>query len=359
MSNLKLRSFPAITIDSRKLKYNLEQIKFILEQKQITAHYLTTGIAAYPPIIEMMADCGIEQFADSSLENLRLIRPYAKSVMLSRIPKISEASRVVEEVDLSVNSELETIFALSDAAVVSHKKHGIILMLEMGDLAEGFLAEDIINTVHQVLNLRGITLKGIRFNLNTFSGVKTDLAAIQRFAALAEEIRQSFDIELDYISGGNSGTLSLLKNPDFPQNINHLILGQAWLLGKENNEQHRIADLHQDIFTLYAEVVENKRKESMPKGEPGLNYAGRQLTFEDIGLIRRVILALGSQDVDFSGLTIREKGIEFIGSTLDYSIFNVSKYNHEIRVGDSLEFYPDYVALNRLFNSQRIEKLII
>lgn len=353
-----LGSLPCVTIDRQKLQFNIQTISQTLQDRQVLVHFSTSGIAAYEPLIELMARAGIHNFADTSLDNLAVARPYADSLLLDRLPMISEVSRLVQEVDLSVNSELETIFAISDAAVVEGKRHGVILLLELGDLSDGVLADDLFDTVHQILNLRGVELKGIRCHLNSFSGTLASLDNLSRFAQRVADLEDRFEIQLDYISAGGSATIPLLGEEDFPSTINHLVIGQAWLFGRDSANQHRIGNLNQDVFSLLAEVVENKRKDSCPNGDLGLNYAGEQLTFEDVGVIRRVILALGAQDVNLSSLPTKEKGIDYIGSNLDYGIYNISKYNRSLEVGDAVEFTPDYVALNRLFNSPRIHKVI-
>lgn len=358
-NKLSLKGLPCVTINSQKLKYNIKSIQRMLAEHQINAHFDTKAIAAHESILSLMVDSGIENFADSSLENLRKIRPFAKSILLNRLPMLSEVKEIVQHVDISVNSELDTIFALSDAAVVEQKKHGIILLVELGDLSAGILAENLLDTVHQILNLRGIELKGIGFNLNTFSGVRTTIDKTQEFAELIRKIERRFEIDLDYISGGNSGTINLISKEDMPSEINHLTIGQAWLLGRESSYNYRISDLNQDVFSLHAEILENKRKASKPQGEIGSNYRGEEIDFADIGTIRRIILAIGAQDVDVSGIIPKEKGIDFIGSTLDYSIYNVSKYNRTLNIGDLVELNPNYSALNRLFNSDRVKKVLL
>ena len=109
---------------------------------------------------------------------------------------------------------------------------------------------------------------------------------------LVSQIESRFGIELEYVSGGNSGTIPILDSADFPSQVNHLVLGKAWLLGKETSYGYRIKDLHQDVFILNSEIIENQRKNSQPAEPIGNNYQDKILDFEDIGIIRRIILAL-------------------------------------------------------------------
>ncbi|MGI6579673.1 MAG: alanine racemase [Saccharofermentanales bacterium] len=354
-----IRSLPCVTIDSKKLKYNLEIIQELIAEKGMKAHYATQGICAYEPLLKLMAEVGVRNFADSRVDNLIKAKPYADSTLLTRIPMISEAREIVNKVDISFNSALDSIFALSDAAVVERKVHGIILQVELGDLGAGILPEDLLSTVHQILNLRGVKLRGIVAGFNYFSGSIATLEKLQEFASLIGQIESRFGIELEYVSGGNSGTIPVLDSEDFPSQVNHLVLGKAWLLGKETSYGHRIKNLHQDVFSLSSEIIENQRKNSQPTGPVGQNYQDQILEFEDIGIIRRIILALGSQDVDFSGITPQEKGIDYIGSTPDISIFDISKYNRDLVVGDKISFSLNYSALNRTFASDYVNKVLI
>ncbi|NLM19537.1 MAG: alanine/ornithine racemase family PLP-dependent enzyme [Clostridiaceae bacterium] len=354
-----VRSLPCVTIDGKRLKYNLEIIRELLEEKGLKTHYATQGICAYEPLLKLMAEAGVRNFADSRLENLIRSKPYADSTLLTRIPMISEVREIVNKVDISFNSELDTIFALSDAAVVERKVHGIILQVELGDLGAGILPEDLLNTVHQILNLRGVKLRGIGAGFNSFSGSIVTVEKLQEFASMISQIESRFGIELEYVSGGNSGTIPILDSEDFPKQVNHLVLGEAWLLGKEASYGHRIKNLHQDVFSLNSEIIENQRKNSQPTGPIGKNYQDRVLEFENIGIIRRIILALGSLDVDFNGITPQEKGIDYIGSTPDFSIFDISKYNRDLEVGDQISFSLNYSALNRIFSSEYVNKVIV
>lgn len=354
-----IRSLPCITIDSKKLKYNLEAIQKLFVEHKLKAHYATQGICAFEPITKIMAEVGIRDFADSNLDNLVKVKPYAESTILTRLPMLSESREIVNKVDISFNSELETIFALSDAAVVEHKKHGVILLVELGDLGPGILPDDLLSTVHQVLNLRGVKLMGIATSLNTFSGIIPTIDKMQEFAELANQIQSRFGIELEYISGGNSGTIHFISSEDFPQEINHLTVGEAWLLGQETSYGHRISNLHQDIFNLSCEVIENKRKPSKPYGISGKNYRGQRVEFADRGIIRRVILNIGRQDIDFDGIKLHEKGIEHIGSALEYSVFDISGYNRDIEIGGQIDFSMNYSALNSAFASTYVKKVLV
>ena len=80
--------------------------------------------------------------------------------MLVRIPMMSEVKNVVRYADLSLNSDLNVIAALSDRHG-NRSKHGIILMVEMGDLREGFMLDEMMEVVGQVIQFPSLGLAGI------------------------------------------------------------------------------------------------------------------------------------------------------------------------------------------------------
>ena len=84
-----------------------------------------------------------------------------------------------------------------------------------------------------------------------------------------------------------------------PEGINHLRIGENILLGKDLQVDWGIRDmdyLRTDGFTLRAEVVEVRDKPTYPIGEFAIDAFGRKPVYEDRGIRRRAILALGRAD---------------------------------------------------------------
>lgn len=82
--------------------------------------------------------------------------------------------------------------------------------------------------------------------------------------------------------------------------INHLRIAEAILLGKDLQVDWGIRDmdyLRMDTFTLRAEVVEVRDKPTYPIGEFAIDAFGHKPVYEDRGIRRRAILALGRADV--------------------------------------------------------------
>ena len=163
--------YPQIRVDLDKLLENARVLSGLLSAHKLKFHYVTKCFCAWEPMVDALADAGIRNFADARLENIEVLKRWARSAMLLRVPMISEADDVVCLCDVSLNSELAVIEALSDAALTLGRTHEVILMVELGDLREGALPEDVMPMVEQILTMRGVKLAGLGVNFNCYGGV--------------------------------------------------------------------------------------------------------------------------------------------------------------------------------------------
>lgn len=87
---------------------------------------------------------GCTQLAASRIVHLKQIKQALPQVetMLIRIPTPSEAAEVVRDCDISLNPEADTLRALNSTAGRLGKVHGVVLMLDVGDLREGVTSEE-------------------------------------------------------------------------------------------------------------------------------------------------------------------------------------------------------------------------
>ncbi|MFO7814017.1 MAG: alanine racemase, partial [Pelovirga sp.] len=231
---------------------------------------------------------------------------------------------------------------LSQVAQKTHRIHGVILMVELGDRREGIMPEDLIKTVRQTLRLPNIVLKGIGTNLACRCGIAPDDRNMSELSALAEFIEATFDIKLEIVSGGNSANLEWDLSDVKTGRINNLRLGEAILLGCETLHRQPLDGLFTDAFTLVAEVIESKVKPSQPSGTIAQTAFGEASPVIDRGLVTQSILALGRQDTDPNGL-LPPAGIEIMGASSDHLIL-VSD-SHALSVGSEVSFQLNYSAL--------------
>ncbi|AOY76967.1 ornithine racemase Orr [Clostridium formicaceticum] len=351
---------PRIDIDYNKLKHNAATIVGQCRKQGIHIVAVTKGFCAIPQIAQAIFEGGVKYFGDSRLENLIKLKDFPIEKILLRLPMISQAEAVVKHADISLNSEIETIKVLNQYAKKSNKLHKIVLMIDLGDLREGIFDEEEIDAVCDLLKeLTNIKVVGIGTNLTCFGGVIPEEKNLTRLVDLGRHIEEALDIQLEMISGGNSSSFYLLEKGGLVKEINQLRLGEAILLGTESAYGENIQGVHQDVFTLVAEIIEIKEKPSMPIGKIGRDAFGNVPVFVDQGIRKRAILAIGKQDLATHKIYPTDSSIKIIGSSSDHLIVDITDVSKALKIGDELRFHVGYGAMLALMTSEYVYKKVI
>jgi len=299
---------------------------------------------------------GVAAIGDSRIENIVRMREAGIQAVfqLLRTPPLSRVAEVVEHVDVSFNSELAVIEALSAAARKRGKVHPIVLWVDLGDLREGLLPEDLERTVAQTNILSGIKLLGIGTNLACLGGIAPDQEKMDALSALVESVEQRFGLTLELVSGGNSANLNWLAASGELGRINHLRLGESIALGLETLTRASVEGLATDAIVLVAEVIESKRKPSVPSGTRCQDAFGDVPEFKDRGPVHHAVLGIGRQDVLVSGMTPLRGDLEVFGSSSDHVVMLAAKT--PLVVGEEVRFSLDYGAALAAMTSPFVEK---
>jgi len=229
-------------------------------------------------------------------------------------------------------------------------------MVELGDLREGILPSDLSQFIRETLSLSHIKIVGIGCNLACYGGVEPDDKNMHELSVLTDSIKKEFNINLEVISGGNSANYEWYKTAQDVGKINNLRIGESILLGCETLSRQAIPGLHTGAFRLIAEVIESKKKPSLPFGKVGQDAFGNINGYQDRGIRQRAIIALGRQDILVSGLK-SNNNLEILGSSSDHIILDCE--NHNLQVGDEVSFNLDYGALLAAMTSPFIRKQFI
>ncbi|MES9898625.1 MAG: alanine/ornithine racemase family PLP-dependent enzyme [Sedimenticola sp.] len=350
-------SAPRLEIDLGKIEHNARTLVDRLGSRGISVTGVTKATLGSPEVVGALLQAGVLGLGDSRIENVEAMRHahVSASITLIRSPMLSQVDRVVAHADVSLNTELDVISRLSSAAQKAKRTHGVVLMVELGDLREGIMPGDLEKVVRETLRFPNIVFKGIGTNLACRCGVSPDAKNMAELSALADSIEATFDTTLSIISGGNSANLQWALSGTDTGRINNLRLGEAILLGCEPLHRQPIDGLHTDAITLIAEVIESKVKPSQPWGEMAQNAFGEKPSFTNQGNISQTILAVGHQDVDPSGLQ-PPPGIEILGASSDHLTTDTGSCN--LSVGDEISFQLNYSTLVRAMTSPFIAKLM-
>ncbi len=348
--------YPRVNIDVKKYEDNVRYMHTLCHDYGMTMMAVTKVFCAAQPLIDVLNRLRVDFIADSRLENLATMKTDCKKVLL-RLPSIHEVDRVVTHANLSLNSELKTVEALNKAAKRAGKKHGVILMIDIGDLREGiYYKENVLNAIRDVKALAYIDLVGIGTNLTCFGGIVPTEDTLKKLIDIIDMAKRILKTEFRIVSGGNSSHIHLmLKGKEIPE-VNNLRLGEALVLGRETAYGKAIPNMHQDVITLEADLIEIKHKPSFPEGEIGMNAFGQKPMFEDYGLMKRGILAIGKQDVDYHEIIPCDNRIRLVGSSSDHIIVDLTNTGNDYDVGDVLRFKLSYGSLLSVMTSQYVVK---
>lgn len=358
--------FPELIVDLKKLENNIMQIKNRCNDYGVSIAGVIKGCTGFVEVAKKFDEVGVSFIASSRMEQLELLKESGikSPLMLIRIPMLSEVDEVVSKIDVSLNSEISVLKALNESAKKQGKTHGVILMKDLGDLREGFYEDkDILEAALLVENeLSNLHLLGIGTNLGCYGAVAATSEKLSELVACAEMIEDKIGRRLEYISGGATTSLPRIIEGNMPERINLLRVGEGIILGKDLIDLwgYKMDYMNKDVFTLRCEVIEVKNKPTHPVGEIMFDAFGNKPTYEDRGIRKRALLAIGKVDYAFlDDLILREEGAFLVGASSDHTIVDVEDCKRDIKVGDIMEFDLCYSTLVYVTNSNNINKVFI
>ena len=354
--------YPRLVIDLEKVKNNVRVMRELTDRGNCELGLVTKSFCADPEIVKAIDSVGIDFFADARIQNLESYKEIKTPKMLLRLPQHCEIEKVVSFADMSLNSELSTIKLLDQEAAKQGKTHKVVLMIDLGDLREGifFRDEDVImSTVEEILKLKNIKLHGVGVNLTCYGAVIPKQDNLSTLVEIAGKIESRFNIKLDMISGGNSSSIYLIDKEGLPEGINSLRVGEAFILGNETAYGERVEGTFDDAITFEAQIIELKEKPTLPIGEIGLDAFGQKPFYEDKGIAKRAILAVGKQDTDIESMTALDPDIYIFGASSDHMIMDMTNSKIDYKVGDTVRFKLGYGALLKLSTSKYISRVYV
>lgn len=357
--------YPKLVVDLKKLQGNLDAVAEITrDHGNCSLMIVTKGLCADKEMAKMVAaDPKVDYMADSRVKNLAsycdMARANGKKTVLLRIPMHAEVEDVIKYVDISFNSELSTIRLLNEAAKKAGRVHDIVMMIDLGDLREGFFFknEDLIwQALDEIMKMENINLYGIAVNLTCYGAIIPKNDNLSQLVEWARRIEEKYGIKLEMVSGGNSSSIYLIDRGEMPEGINNMRLGEAFLLGNDTAYETDLPGTVGDAVILQAQIVELKEKPSLPIGEVGVDAFGEKPYYEDRGIMKRAIIAVGKQDTDLGSMTPRDPQIEIMGGSSDHTILDVTHCDKEYKVGDIVEFELGYGGMLKVSTSPYVEK---
>lgn len=357
-------AYPNLQIDLQKLYKNAKKLVSFANANGINITGVVKGSDSSKEVAKEFIKAGCMGIADSRIEKLAKLKEEGikEDMMLLRVPMLCEVEQVVRYSEISLNSEIVVLEALNIEANNQNKIHKVILMADLGDLREGYFdEEELIKTaLHIETKLDSLHLYGVGTNLGCFGAICPDESNLGKLAQISEKISALIGRKLEIVSGGATTSLPLLFDSKMPKGINHLRVGEAMLLARDLIDLwgYSMEGYHTDTFVLEAQVIEVKEKPSHPIGRIFVDAFGNTPEYEDKGMRKRALIALGKKDIGHhDSLIPKLKGITVEGSSSDHVILDVTDAVEDIHVGDIIEFELYYQAMLYLTASTSVKKI--
>ncbi|MGM0565241.1 MAG: alanine racemase, partial [Bacteroidota bacterium] len=144
-----------IELNKAKLRHNYEFLDDLFKRYDKEWGVVSKMLCGHKGYLEVLLDLGIKEVHDSRISNLKTVKKIDPTVQTVYIKPPAKRSirNIVQYADVSFNTELYTIKLLSEEAQRQHKKHKIIIMVEMGDLREGVVGERLLDFYSEIFHL--------------------------------------------------------------------------------------------------------------------------------------------------------------------------------------------------------------
>ncbi|MFT6127006.1 MAG: putative amino acid racemase [Patiriisocius sp.] len=356
-----------LIIHSEKIKENIKYLNNYFEVRNIEWSLITkifSGDKTFlnailtKDVVKNMSSVGDSRLA--SLRNLKEVYPQLKTFYINP-PALGRTDDVVAYANVSLNTSIPVIKALNKSAKKIDVIHKIIIMIEQGELREGIKNEDVIAFYENVCNLSHIEVIGIGSNLGCMFGVEPTHDILSQLSLNRTLISKKFNKDLEFISGGTSITLPLLERALVPKDINHYRIGEAAFLGISPLDNKQFKDLHTETFEFYANIIELNEKNVVP-GHFTHSCSNKESMDDNdensSSKSYKAILDFGLLDVNKEDIE-SENNFTYVGATSDMTVIDLGDNKTKYKLGDTIKFKLNYIAVARLMSSKFVDKIYI
>lgn len=347
-----------VTVNLAKITENTRRLGEMLPGVEIVG--VTKVTCGTPDVAAAMLAGGATAIGESRLENIVRLRAAGIETRywLLRASPPELAPETVRLADVSLVSETACAEALDEAAASEGVRHGVVAMIDLGDLREGMLPSELPEFLDALLDLGNLDLLGVGTSLTCYGGVVPDEGNLGELAGLAHIAEERYGRPM-LVSGGMSSTIDAALAGHLPSAIGNLRLGESIMLGVSTVTREPLPGLHTDGVVVQAPIIECKRKPSAPLGSIAQDAFGNVPAFTDRGERLRAICAIGRQDAPPSGLRPLDSRIEVLGASSDHLILDVEDLPEAPSIGQSIAFIPNYAATLALFTSHYVDKRFV
>ena len=358
-------SYPLLDINPGIICQNSKILLDACRKHGVDPAVVIKGFNALPSITKAVVQAGCHKLASSRLEHLKQVKEagYLVETMALRVAMLSEIKDLVRYADISLESEQITLEMENEEAKRQGRVHKVILMRDLGDLREGCIKPEQLYQLAEYVEkkLPFLHLHGIGTNLTCYGSIIPTVENLTELTHNAQEIERRIGRKLNVVSGGSTSSLPLLFRNQLPAGINELRIGEAMivpcdLLGYWDTP---VTGMSNHSLILKAEIIELGEKPTKPIGKQGINGFGTELHYEDRGVRRRALLALGVFDIgDCEKIIPLDEKITVLGGSSDHLIIDIHDSKRAYCLGDIVEFELHYKSMLFATASPMIRKVV-
>ena len=356
-----MERYPQLVINLTHLKENVENMVKICAEQGISVTGVIKGCNGLPEVCKAYSDGGCKVLASSRVEHLKSLKEkgIGSELMLIRLPMLSEVEDCVKYADVSMNSNIETLLALNEEAKKQGKIHKVILMVEVGDLREGYWDRDelVRDSIRIENELKNLYLEGVAMNVGCYGSVVPTPEKIQELVDCAELVEKAIGRKLDVISGGATTSLMRVMDNNMPKRVNNIRIGGEPMVAYtlKHVYGYPMTWEHEDVIKMRAQIIELRTKPSHPIGELGVDAFGHKPVYPNRGDRKRAIIGIGKLDYGApEDIPNEDPTLEILGASSDHTIVDVEDHKKELHVGDVLEFRIKYAQIMYMSNSPNV-----
>ncbi|MCQ2751733.1 MAG: alanine racemase [Coriobacteriales bacterium] len=389
--------YPKLTYNAKKLRANIKTVSKLVHDHNVKLAGNLSSVNGFVDIAISYLSYGCDYICDSSLARLQELKKVCDSIdakinfWLVRPPTVDEINDLVSSCDVSFHSHLQTLRLIdktikagglekpvlihddpntpSDASIGQNevlewtgrsyerykiikedkiKQHGIVLLVEQGDLGLGIKDYDeLMACVDFVIHSSHLKLVGISSSLNLVTYARPTKRAFNKLKKIRQSICKKYKIESLFIIQNSSACINLLKGGVYDDEEVILCMAESLVCGRETDRFTYIESTYDDVFTIEAEIVELKEIDDRVKLKHGRDVFGNVLPVKTRGKHWRAAVALGGQSCDFRALFPFDKSVEVLAESSNCTFVNLGKNEHNYKLGDVLSFKLGFQSLGR------------
>lgn len=350
-----------LKMDREKLRKNYAFLNDHFSSNNIEWAVVSKLLCGNKLFLKELIELGPGEICDSRISNLKVIKKINPEIQTVYIKPPAKRSipDIIAYADVSFNTEYLTMELLSREAVRQNRTHKIIIMLEMGDLREGVMGDQLMDFYKSVFELPNLKITGIGTNLNCLNGVMPSEDKLIQLSLYKQLIEARFNQSISWVTGGTSVVFPLLISNRLPGGINHFRIGEALFFGNNLFTKDTIEGMEENVFTLFAEIIEIREKPVVPSGILDVSPSGSiyEIDEQDYGKTAyRAIIDIGLLDINLDYISPDDQRITIEGASSDMIVLNITEARYDYKVGDFITFTLNYMGALSLLNSNYIEK---